>query len=80
MTIPDGTNITFDDGTGTRIGTDPAEKFAFWGKTPNVQPTSAITSITADHGTGTSVKEDTTYNGYDLGQIVAALQRVGILA
>jgi hypothetical protein len=80
MTIPDGTNITFDDGTGTIIGTNAAEKFAFWGKTPNVQPTTSITSVTAVHGTGTSVKEDTKYNGYDLGQIVAALQRVGILA
>jgi hypothetical protein len=80
MTIPDGTNITFDDGTGTKIGTNAAEKFAFWNATPNVQPTSAITSVTAVHGTGTSVKEDTKYNGYDLGQIVAALQRVGILA
>jgi hypothetical protein len=80
MTIPDGTNITFDDATGTKIGTDPAEKFAFWNATPNVQPTSSITSVTAAHGSGTSVKEDTKYNGYDLGQIVAALQRVGILA
>jgi hypothetical protein len=80
MTIPDGTNITFDDGAGTKIGTNAAEKFAFWNATPNVQPTSAITSVTAVHGTGTSVKEDTKYNGYDLGQIVAALQRVGILA
>jgi hypothetical protein len=80
MTIPDGTNITFDDGTGTKIGTNAAEKFAFWNATPNVQPTSSITSVTAVHGTGTSVKEDSKYNGYDLGQIVAALQRVGILA
>jgi hypothetical protein len=80
MTIPDGTNITFDDGTGTKIGTNAAEKFAFWNATPNVQPTSAITSVTAVHGSGTSVKEDSKYNGYDLGQIVAALQRVGILA
>ena len=80
MSIPDGTNITFDDGAGTKIGTNAAEKFAFWNATPNVQPTSAITSVTAIHGTGTSVKEDSKYNGYDLGQIVAALQRVGILA
>jgi len=80
MTIPDGTNITFDDGAGTKIGTNAAEKFAFWNATPNVQPTSAITSVTAVHGSGISVKEDTKYNGYDLGQIVAALQRVGILA
>jgi len=80
MTIPDGTNITFDDGTGTKIGTSAAEKFAFWNKTPNVQPTSSITGITPVHGSGTSVKEDSKYNGYDLGQIVAALQRVGILA
>jgi hypothetical protein len=80
MSFDSGSNITFDDGTGTKIGTNAAEKFAFWNATPNVQPTSSITSVTAAHGTGTSVKEDSKYNGYDLGQIVAALQRVGILA
>jgi hypothetical protein len=80
MSFDSGANITFDDATGTKIGTNAAEKLAFWNKTPNVQPTSSITSLTPVHGSGTSVKEDTKYNGYDLGQIVAALQRVGILA
>ncbi len=78
--VADGQNIVFDVTNGTKIGTSASQKLAFWNATPNVQPTSAITSVTADHGTGTSVKEDSKYNGYDLGQIVAALQRVGILA
>jgi len=73
-------NFVFSDTTGTKIGTSASQKLAFWNATPNVQPTSSITSVTAVHGTGTSVKEDSKYNGYDLGQIVAALQRVGILA
>jgi hypothetical protein len=78
--IADTKNIVFDTTTGTRIGTSASQKLAFWNATPNVQPTSSITGVTATHGSGTSVKEDTKYNGYDLGQIVAALQRVGILA
>jgi hypothetical protein len=78
--IADGQNIVFDVTNGTKIGTSASQKLAFWGDTPDVQPTSSITGVTPVHGTGTSVKEDSKYNGYDLGQIVAALQRVGILA
>jgi hypothetical protein len=80
IVVADTKNIVLSTGTGTIIGTSTSQKLAFWNKTPNVQPTSSIPSVTATHGTGTSVKEDTKYNGYDLGQIVAALQRVGILA
>jgi hypothetical protein len=80
MTIPDGTNITFDDATGTKIGTDPAEKFAFWNATPNVQPTTGITGAAYQHNGGGSVGVDDTFGGYTLAKVVAALQRVGILA
>jgi hypothetical protein len=80
MTIPDGTNITFDDGTGTKIGTNAAEKFAFWNATPNVQPTTGITGAAYQHNGGGSVGVDDTFGGYTLAKVVAALQRVGILA
>jgi hypothetical protein len=81
MTIPDGTNITFDDGTGTKIGTNAAEKFAFWNKTPIAQPTTSIPGITADHIVGgTNIKTSDTFDNYTVGQVVAALRAVGILA
>lgn len=81
MTIPDGTNITFDDGAGTKIGTNAAEKFAFWNKTPIAQPTTSIPGITADHVVGgTNIKTSDTFDNYTVGQVVAALRAVGILA
>jgi hypothetical protein len=82
MTIPDGTNITFDDGTGTKIGTNAAEKFAFWNKTPIAQPTTSIASATyaAGGGSGSIIKTDDTLGGYTMGQVVQALRNIGILA
>jgi hypothetical protein len=80
MTIPDGTNITFDDGTGTKIGTNAAEKFAFWNATPVVQPTTGITGAAVQHNGGTSLGVNDTFGGYTLAKVVAALQQVGILA
>ena len=80
MTIPDGTNITFDDGTGTKIGTNAAEKFAFWNKTPIAQPTTSITPVTITHNGGTTIGANDTFNGYTLAKVVAALQAIGILA
>ena len=81
MSFDSGANITFDDATGTRIGTDPAEKFAFWNKTPIEQPTTSITGITANHIVGgTNIKTSDTFDNYTVGQVVAALRAVGILA
>jgi hypothetical protein len=81
MSFDSGANITFDDGARTEIGTDPAEKFAFWGKTPIAQPTTSITGITANHIVGgTNIKTSDTFDNYTVGQVVAALRAVGILA
>ena len=75
-----GKNIVLDDGTGTQIGTTTTQKLAFYGDTPIVQPTTAVASATAVHGSGTAVKEDSTFGGYTIGQIVTALQTLGLLA
>jgi hypothetical protein len=80
MSIPDGTNITFDDGEGTRIGTNAAEKFAFWNKTPISQPTTSITPVTIEHNGGGAIGANDTFGGYTLAKVVAALRNVGILA
>jgi len=38
MTIADGTDIVLDTTTGTKIGTDPTQKLAFFNATPITQP------------------------------------------
>jgi hypothetical protein len=74
-------NFVFSDTTGTRIGTSASQKFAFWNKTPIAQPTTSITGVTVNHITGgTNIKTSDTFDNYTLGQIVAALKAVGILA
>ncbi len=80
VNISDGNNIVLGDTTGTKIGTGSNQKLAFWNATPNVQPTSAITGVGHTDAGGDPIKVDDTFNGYTVGKIVAALQRVGILA
>ena len=72
--------IYFDTATGTKIGSTASEKLSLWGKTPIVQPTTSIASAPALHGSGAAVKEDSTFGGYTIGQIVTALQTLGLLA
>ena len=72
--------IVFDTSAGTKIGSDPAEKLAFYGETPNVQPTTGITGATVSHVGGTSIGANDTFGGYTIAQIAAALIRLGLLA
>ena len=73
-------NIVLSDSTGTKIGTTTTQKLAFYGDTPIVQPSTAVASATATHGSGQAVKDDSTFGGYTIGQIVTALQTLGLLA
>lgn len=73
-------NIVLSDSTGTKIGTTTTQKLAFYGDTPIVQPSTSIASATAVHGSGQAVKDDSTFGGYTIGQIVTALQTLGLLA
>jgi hypothetical protein len=72
--------IYFDTATGTKIGSDPAEKLAFYGETPIVQPSTSISGAAISHGTGTTIKADDTFGGYTLAQVVQALINLGVLA
>lgn len=51
-----------------------------FGSSGSTQLTTAITPSTVSFGTGTTVTDDTTYDGYTIGQIVAALRVYGWLA
>jgi hypothetical protein len=73
-------DIKLGAGTGTMIGTAAAEKLAFWGTTPVVQPTAAIGASAFVANTSGIVDDTATFGGYTMGQVVAALQQIGALA
>jgi hypothetical protein len=66
--------------TGTKIGTATTQKLSLWNATPDVQPTTAITAAAFVANTSGIVDDTATFGGYTLGQIVAALKRIGALA
>jgi hypothetical protein len=72
--------VMASSGAGTKIGSAANQLFAFWGKTPIVQPTTGITGATRVGGGGVPVTTTDTYGGYTLAQIAAALINTGILA
>ncbi len=80
LTFADVYNMAFNTGTGTKIGTATGQKLAFWNKAPIAQPTTGITGATFTANTGTAVNDASTFGGYTLKQIAAALVNVGILA
>ena len=81
INLVEGGDVVLGTSTGTQIGTSASQKLAFYGDTPDVQPTTAITGATfASVGAGANIKTDDTFGGYTIGQVVAALQRLGLLA
>ena len=76
----DSRDIGFGTGGGTRIGYATNQKFAFWNKTPIVQPTTAITAATFVTNTSGILNDSATFDGYTIGQVVKALRNIGILA
>lgn len=79
MTLGAGADIALDTATGTKIGATNAQKLALWGNTPNVQPTTGITAAAFVANTSGIVDDSATFGGYTIGQIVAALKRLGAL-
>ena len=65
--------VNYDSATDTT-------RLALFGATPVVQPTDAIVAPAKVDGAGAAVVEDDTFSGYTIGQVVVALQAVGILA
>ncbi len=76
----DGENIIVGSTTGTKIGTATSQKLSLWNATPNVQPTNAIAAAAFVANTSGIVNDTATFGGYTMGQVVAALQRIGALA
>lgn len=81
VNLTEGGNVVIGTGTGTKIGTSSNQKIAFYGDTPDVQPTTSITGATfVTGGGGVNIKTGDTFGGYTIGQIAAALIRLGLLA
>lgn len=80
MTFSEALNIVVGTSTGTKIGTATSQKLSFWNKTPIVQPTTSISGVSFTANTGTTVNTGSTFGGYTLAKVVAALVNTGILA
>jgi hypothetical protein len=80
LEIADTKDIVLDTGTGTKIGTATTQKLSFWDKTPVVQPTTGISGATFVTNSGSNVHETSTFDGYTIAQVVAALRQLGLLA
>ena len=80
FTLSDTRNIILGTTTGTKIGTETSQKLSLWNATPDVQPTTAITAAAFVANTSGISDDTATFGGYTIGQIVAALKRIGALA
>lgn len=80
MTFSDANNITFNAGTGTKIGTATTEKLSFWNKTPIIQPTTGITGAARVGGGGAAVTDTDTFGGYTIAQLAAVIINTGLAA
>jgi hypothetical protein len=80
LEIADTKNIALDTGTGTKIGTATTQKLGFWDKAPVVQPTTGISGATFVADSGGNIHPTSTFDGYTIAQVVAALRQLGILA
>lgn len=80
LTVTDANDIAFGTTTGTKIGKTTNQKLGFWNTTPDVQPTTAISSASYISNPGTFLNDADTFDGYTIAQVVAALRRTGLLA
>lgn len=76
----DGRNIQLATGTGTKIGTGTDQKLGFFNTTPVTQRDETGNDATFTQGSGTALNNNSEFNDYKIGQVVRALQDLGILA
>ena len=80
LTIQDAQNIVLAGTTGTKLGTATSQKLGFWNTTPIIQPTTAYAAAAFVTNTSLIANDTATFDGYTLGQVVAALRGMGALA
>lgn len=79
-TYAEGGNMIVGTVTGTKIGTSNLQKIGMWDAAPDVQPTTGIAAAAFAANTSGIVDDTATFGGYTIGQVVAALKRIGALA
>lgn len=80
LAIDGNANLVGNTNSGIKIGTATSQKFSLWNATPDVQPTTAIVAAAFVANTSGIANDTATFGGYTIGQIVAALKRIGALA
>ncbi len=74
-------NFIFGTNAGTKIGTSASQLIGFWGQSPVIQQTDSDGAATFLANISSNVLyEESTFDGYTLGQIVRAMRTIGILA
>ncbi len=77
--LTDGKNIFTGLVSGTMFGTSDLQKLSFYGQIPDRQPDTSLVSIAKLTFGGSPIGENDTIGGYTIGQVVAALKRLGLL-
>lgn len=80
ITMANAKNIIVNATTGTKIGTASSQKLGFWNAAPIVQPTTGVAAAAFVANTSGIVDDSATFGGYTIGQVVAALKNIGLLA
>jgi len=80
LVLSEGVNIHSGTTTGSIIFNTTSQKGAFWGKTPIVQPTTAISGSTLVSNGGTAITSTDTFGGYTLQQLAAIIINTGLAA
>ena len=81
LQISDTRNIQLGKNTGTKIGTETSQKVGFFNKTPVIQQTTTSQTPATFVANTSGISNDTaTWGGYTVGDIVAILQALGLIA
>jgi hypothetical protein len=80
VTLADAVNIAINATTGTKIGTATSQKIGFFNATPVIQQTTAVSAAAFVANTSGIADDTATFGGYTMGQVVAALKNLGLLA
>jgi hypothetical protein len=86
VTWADATTWVLGTTTGLKIGTATTQKLGFYNATPVAQQATTGTTTGFTAGSGTTVRDDSTFTGgtgtkaYTIGDLVKALKNLGLLA
>jgi hypothetical protein len=77
----DGTDMIYIGGATLLavVAAEAGDKLGLFGATPVVQPTTAISGATFAQNSGAGINEASTFDGYTISQVVAALRAIGAL-